>query len=303
MIGNMDKICSIIISYNSNEDLLKCYTSVIGQVDLTIIVDNGSSEPTRKLLADLSKNKNTLVIFNETNLGIATALNQGIIRAMELGFNWVLTLDHDSILSEDMVVKLWETYINDKDKSTIGIIAPVYVDGNTGEESKFLVKHGIGFKREYCQRDMETLMVIQSGCLMNVKALDNVGLFIDELFIDYVDNEMCLRLKNNGYRVIVSHSARLNHHLGERKEHRILNMKIYPTNHSLVRKYYIARNRMYVYKRYYKNIPFILFDILAFAYDIFRVSIFEKDKIKKIKMTFRGIKDGITGRYGQFLSN
>ena len=101
-----------------------------------------------------------------------------------------------------------------------------------------------------------------SGNLVNLDAFRQVGPFMDELFIDSVDHEYCIRLQINGYKVIQLNGVLLEHTLGERRKH----LFIYPlnffkknksivsykivNNHNYIRKYYMVRNRLYVSRKY-----------------------------------------------------
>lgn len=73
-----------------------------------------------------------------------------------------------------------------------------------------------------------------------------------------------------------------------------------PTNYPYYRKYYVTRNRLHVWKKYFKYYPaFIAYDFSAFLLDLFRVVFLEKDKFIKIKSIFLGVKDFLHGRYGK----
>ena len=75
-----------------------------------MIVDNGSGEAELKMLRELSADPQITLALNSANLGIARALNIGIERAAALGFAWVLLLDQDTVVDEDMVQWLMGVY-------------------------------------------------------------------------------------------------------------------------------------------------------------------------------------------------
>lgn len=71
-------------------------------------------------------------------------------------------------------------------------------------------------------------------------------------------------------------------------------------NYLYYRKYYVMRNCLYVWKKYFKYyFVFIVYDFFVFLLDLFRVVFFEKDKFIKIKLIFFGVKDFFYGRYGK----
>ena len=84
-----------IVTFNPDIELLrKNIEAICAQVDLVIIVDNGSRnlEDIRPL-ADAHHCK---LIPNAQNEGIATALNQIALAGKGDGYSWMLTLDQDS---------------------------------------------------------------------------------------------------------------------------------------------------------------------------------------------------------------
>ena len=137
---------------------------------------------------------------------------------------------------------------------------------------------------------LEVTVAITSGSLMNVKAYKEIGPLIDDLFIDYVDTEYCLRAQLKGYKILVNTRANLYHNLGNRQEVSFLNKKIYPTFHNPIRRYYIARNRIFMIRKYSLLFPhWLLFDIVAEAYNSFRIIFFENQRILKLQLHFKGL--------------
>ena len=104
----MNKVACIIVSYNPDRGIEKCFNSLINQVDKMFIVDNGSNGDRIKILKELKNsnaNKVDLILNNE-NLGIATALNVGIKKALNEGYDWVITMDQDSKANDNMIEKI-----------------------------------------------------------------------------------------------------------------------------------------------------------------------------------------------------
>ncbi|RLQ05542.1 glycosyltransferase family 2 protein [Geobacillus sp. FSL K6-0789] len=296
-------VCAVVITYNPDPKFfLKCINSYINQVKEVIIVDNGSSTEIREQLINSLRNRNVSFIFNETNMGIAAALNQGIRLAIDKGFEWVITFDHDTEVKNDMLEKMFDVYEKYLDKDKVGILAPNYIDINTKDSMRFVIKDKWKFKRIKAKGHfIEPLTVITSGSLMKTKVFENVGPFKEEMFIDYVDNEYCLRLTQMGYKIYIITDALMFHRLGEKRIIRIGSLTFIPSNHSVLRKYYVARNRIYTYKRYaLSNLNWFMYDIMSFFYDIFKVIMFEEPKILKLKYIFKGIYHGFFDKLGKY---
>ena len=91
-----DTICAVIVTYNPDAALPDRLGMIVEQVGSVVIVDNGSEPPALDMLRSLPPRENTQLIFNDENIGLASALNQGVERAREVGADWVLLLDHDT---------------------------------------------------------------------------------------------------------------------------------------------------------------------------------------------------------------
>ena len=101
----MCKVAAIIVSYNPDSNLFDSINLLLNQVEKVIIVDNGSKEKYVKYIKSINEDK-IEIILNKENLGIATALNIGVRKALENGYEWILTMDQDSKASPDMVKKM-----------------------------------------------------------------------------------------------------------------------------------------------------------------------------------------------------
>ena len=290
----MCKVAAIIISYNPDNNLLDSINLLVNQVEKIIIVDNGS-EPEKKrninLIMDIDKKK-IEVIFNEENLGIATALNIGVREALNQGYNWILTMDQDSKASSNMVEKMLEVYnkIDERERKEILSIFPNFVD----ERIQSIEENSNMDSYEYVDAD------ITSGNLLRAEVFDKVGFFDDSLFIDLVDTDFCMRLNEKNIKMIKVRDAILYHSLGESQSVKSIFGKFNTSNHSALRRYYMTRNRFYTWEKYKDLNSFTLNrDKSLFKKEFIKIVLGEKDKINKIKMVFKGYKDykkGIRGK-------
>ena len=282
----MSKVAAIIVSYNPDKNLLDSVNLLISQVEKIIIVDNGSIEEKRKDISSIKDidNERIEVIFNEENLGIATALNIGVREALKQGFNWILTMDQDSKASKDMVEKMFEVYnnIDEKERKSILSIFPNFVD----ERIQSIEENSVMNTYEYVDAD------ITSGNLVKAEVFDKVGFFDDSLFIDLVDTDFCMRLNEKNIKMIKVRDAILYHSLGESQSVKSIFGKFNTSNHSALRRYYMTRNRFYIWEKYKDLNSFTLNrDKKLFKKEFIKIILGEKDKVNKIKMVFKGYKD------------
>lgn len=288
---NKKDICAIIITYNGIETILQTISHLLKNVSYIIVVDNHSTDETLKYINDLRDNR-IVIIENDRNYGIAYALNKGVKYAEERDFSWVLTMDQDSIVSDNMIdemIKVYSSIPNDR-KVRISCLAPRII--YNGEKScKSLEKHN-----EY----YETSAVITSGNLVKISSIKEVGGYEEKLFIDSVDFDFCLKLICKKLIVIVCNNAIMMHSLGQVIEKSLFGHKICIHIHSNMRKYYISRNHIYIIKKYFwSNGWFCIKKNVCFFIFFLNTIIYEKNIKDNVKAIFKGIIDGINGRFGE----
>lgn len=289
---NERKIAAVVILYNPPPDVLDNIDRFRNDVGVIYAIDNSESGSTT-LAAELRAVSNLIYIANGENLGVARALNMAAERAAHEGYDFLLTMDQDSKAEPGMIPALLECAERIGEK-TIGIISPVHRYPYSRE----------GKPDQSCH---EVLTAMTSGNLLNLAAYRSVGPFQDDLFIDHVDDEFCLRLQGKGFKVIMANNAVLEHRLGAGSEHRLLGKRFGVSNHPPLRRYYGTRNKFYLRRRYKHQFPeFFRFFYMRLLREIATVLLYERDKGKKLRMMLRGYRDfknGIAGKYTEPLDS
>lgn len=292
----MNSVVAIIITYNVGNDFKKRVRKLKGKVDEIVVVDNGSKEETINMLNEL---KNDLtVIYLKSNKGIAFALNEGIKYSIKKGYKWILTLDHDSIVTDNMIENMLICYegLSDELKEKVAMLVPIHIEEKSYNDSEV--------KQNGTNKYTEVLTEITSGALTKSDIYNNIAMYDENLFIDLVDHDYCLKLNKNGFKILQVNSAILIHNLGESIKKNILGLTITPTNHSPVRRYYMTRNRMYIWKKYKDDFPkWVLSDKRKFITENLKIILFEENKIEKFKYIKRGIIDYKNNIFGKFNNN
>ena len=264
-----------IVTFNPDiERLNENISAIINQVDKVVVVDNGSenADDIKKILARLSQI--TLIELDE-NKGIAKALNEIGSYAVTYQFDYFLTLDQDSVVLPGLI----DAYSQYLDLSKIGMLNSYHKDRNIKENPDGL------------DSVSEKELMITSATLMPTY-LFNAGFTYDErLFIDKVDFDLNIRLRNAGYKLYEIPFYGLLHELGEIKTHNLLGHQIQTYNHSSFRRYYISRNTILLLKKFGFTKNTIGFLIGDMGKEI-KTLIYEKDKYKKTKAVFKGWVDG-----------
>lgn len=295
----MNSVAAVIITYNVENNFKNRINKLKGKVDEIIVVDNGSKPETISMLKELEKE--ITIIYLEKNRGIAYALNKGIKYSIKKGYEWILTLDHDSIVTDDMVKNMLKCYENfDKElKKKVAMLVPVHV-----EEKEYQNSSVVSSEEKFSKPYIEVLTEITSGALTKAEIYKNVGLYDEKLFIDLVDHDYCLSLNKKGFKVIQVNSAVLIHNLGESVKKNVLGLKMIPTNHSPLRRYYMSRNRHYIWDKYKEDFPgWVLTDKRRFITENLKIILFEDKKIEKFKYIKKGIKDYKNNIFGEFKNN
>ena len=285
-----------------------CFTDrldrLLEQITRVVIVDNGSDAPSRAWRERYRNRKDITVLENPTNLGIATALNQGMNLLAREGFQWVVTLDQDSAVAHDFIESLLDTIAGNPNPGDVALVGANRSDAGTNcAEHRWLrpKKRLPFFERVACDRigpDGVTL-VITSGTLTSVRAFNHLGPYRDKFFIDFVDFEYCLRARKAGYRILVSCHAQMLHHVGSKEQRRLFSATLSPTHHSPLRRYYLFRNAVEMIRLYGWTFPhWLIYEFMALVEILLGVLIFEDQKIAKLRACMIGIWDGLLRRMG-----
>lgn len=275
------RIIASIVLYNPDIKRLSLnIASILPQVHELIIVDNGSNN-IDDVIAMTRGHINIFFIKNKENQGIATALNQAAQYAKKNNYDWLITLDQDSVAPENLIT-VYSSFVNEKQ---VGIVCCKIVDRNFGEKQEQKIKHGVE----------EVPMCITSASMMNLEAWQSIGRFPDDFFIDSVDFDICLSMREHGYRIIRTNDIALLHEVGRSKLQYILGKEYQIYNHSPLRYYYMVRNGIYLGKRHHFIMRAIYRSIRLFML----VILFENNKFAKAKMMGLGYWHTLIGRYGK----
>lgn len=284
--GRTCRVAGVVVLYHPGEELRENIASYAGQVDILFAVDN-SEDAAGDMAGRLREFGNVVYVANGRNLGVAAALNTGARLAMENGCEYLLTMDQDSRAAPGMVSTMLGC-AGSFTRDNLGIVAPFLVT-RPGESP--------GSAAE-C-REMQSVMT--SGNLLDLGAYETAGPFMEELFVDFVDIEYCLRLRSLGFRIVRANRARLEHRVGRLLKFRLFFRDLYLTSHSPLRKYYKTRNRFFVADRYRDAFPgFRRADRARFALELLRLLFFEDRKGEKLAMMRRGYADFRKSRLGRF---
>ena len=218
----------------------------------------------------------------------ARRLAQKCIAATEA--SWLLPFDQDSQIDVGYVRALTQSPALDDPQTAI--VAPIVF-----EQAMSRVVQG----HDEWSEPTEVRRVITSGALCRVAAIAAVGGVRTDLFIDYVDYDLCLRLRTGGWKMVVEPAARMNHRIGEMSRHRLIGVfPVFTSNHSADRQYYKYRNYVLLARdgTLWRDPTSAVLDGAALLWGPAKVLLFEGDRVAKLRAMAQGVRDGIRGRAG-----
>ncbi|MDQ0591906.1 N-acetylglucosaminyl-diphospho-decaprenol L-rhamnosyltransferase [Chryseobacterium ginsenosidimutans] len=217
----MPKIYFIIVTYNAMKWAEKCFVSLRkSSVPVhCIVVDNCSTDGTQEYI----KNNFPEVDFiqSEENLGFGKANNVGIEKAYKEGGDFFYLMNQDAWIYPDSLEKLLEVYNNYPNKTEIGIISPMHLDGTEKKLDIFLdkyISYNCDKTRLISDLYFQTLkpyyeldFINAAHWLLPKETIDIVGGFNPYFFHYGEDNEYVNRLQYHKKKTIIVPGSKVVH--------------------------------------------------------------------------------------------
>jgi len=203
-----------------------------------IVLDNSSTDGS--VDAIYSHFPSVQIIHLEANRGYAGNNNTGIKTALDLGADWVLVLNEDTIIAPDCLTRLVE--VGERNAS-IGIVGPLvyhndepnFIQSAGGRLNKHWIASHIG-QNEYDRGQFSKPLEVDwvTGCAIMVRraVIDQIGMLDERFFYYWEETEWCLRACRQGWTVMHVPRAKI-WHKGVQRDYR--------PNPSVT--YYNTRNR------------------------------------------------------------
>ena len=203
------RVAVVTVTYRSAALIDSCLTSVVKAAHV-IVVDNASDDGTPDAVRHTVAA--TLVIENPVNRGFGNGCNQALER---VDTEFALLLGPDSTIDDASLAALVEAADRWPEAGMLGpaIIAP---DGHVE------LSHDMGlFERITARKRLDSHLLPEgplcaghlSGAVLLVRmsALRKVGPFDANIFLYYEDDDLCIRMRQSGYSLILVPAARATH--------------------------------------------------------------------------------------------
>ncbi|MGH3832444.1 MAG: glycosyltransferase family 2 protein [Pseudonocardiaceae bacterium] len=233
----LTEVDCVVVSYNSAVDLPACIDSLTSQdgiVARVVVVDNHSCDDS----VGTARQRACAVIVNDSNLGFAAAVNQGLQGGSA---KWVLILNPDARMTPGALCALLGRAQAD---ATVGCVGPRTLDDDGAEypsrrsfpNMMTAAVHGLlgpvwpanPATRRYhaadTPRDQSSAVDWVSGSCMVLprRAWESVGGFDERYFLYVEDMDLCFRLRRSGWKTVYEPAATIIHSRGRSSRHRRL---------------------------------------------------------------------------------
>jgi len=241
------RIAIVIVTYNGRRYVDDLFASLRAHTRLdevaTIVVDNGSTDDTVDALrTEAARTPNVVLLPQAQNAGFTGGNNLGLAQARRLGVQYVLLLNHDTVVTPRWLEPL--VAVLDA-RSDVAAAQPLLVlhdepelVNTAGNQLQFC---GFGFCGDY-RRPVAALgldgqprsvpYATGAALLLRMSALDRVGDFDPLLFLYHEDLDLQVRLRQAGYDCVLVPASVVQHK--------------YTATFSPSKYAYIERNRMMV---------------------------------------------------------
>jgi GT2 family glycosyltransferase len=220
----MTKVGIVTVTYNSGtvlDDFLASLEASVGTENVLYVVDNASSDDTLEQIDRWAGSTPTVVLAQESNLGVAAGNNVGIAAALADGCDWILLLNNDVLFAPDMVAEL----VRAAEEGAIDLLSPIidgtepadsiwYAGGRIHRWRAMQAKHpGMGGPAADVAVPALAETDYASTCCLLVRpaVFEEAGLMSEEYFVYCDDVDFALRAKATGRAYWLTTRTRMTH--------------------------------------------------------------------------------------------
>ncbi|MBE9191767.1 glycosyltransferase family 2 protein [Gloeocapsopsis crepidinum LEGE 06123] len=210
------RVSIIIVNYNAGEVLVNCLKSIQRYIQSIryeiIIVDNCSTDGS---VALVKQNFPQLTIHKQENTGFGAGSNAGANLAQG---EFLLFLNPDTLIKDDILFPLVELL---EKEPKFGVVGPKILnfDGTLQSSNhsvlsiwqEFLIKSKNNLDEENISTQSEVSFVTGAAFFIRKKIFKLVGGFDERFFMYFEDVDLCLRVKEQGWKIIYAPQVSLVH--------------------------------------------------------------------------------------------
>ncbi|HXH20865.1 MAG TPA: glycosyltransferase family 2 protein [Dehalococcoidia bacterium] len=289
-------VAIVLVNYNGAafiDEFASSLARVAYPEQRLFIIDNASTDGSREKLPRLFPQ--ACIVNNETNVGLAPALNQALQRCLDGRTNYVLLLNTDTTHAPDFLDKLVAA-ANDR-TIVVPKVLSYYDHGRINTHAGGFDWTRGTFRGTYdgrpdgpwtaARREIETA----SFCCMLIPAtvFHDVGGMDERLAMYYEDTDFAARARAMGYRLLFEPSAVVYHREGGSG-----GGKESPFKH-----YYATRNRPYLVKKHSGRLRYAAFTAYFLTTRIARMALYAlRGNLPLLRAQWLALRDYYGGRMG-----
>ncbi|MGB5967998.1 MAG: glycosyltransferase family 2 protein [Spirulinaceae cyanobacterium] len=298
------RVAAYITAYKDEQAVKKCLQGIKQQshpVEKVFILDN-SPAPI------VSPQNNYLLIKHcPNNLGIGAGLSMALAWAIEAEYDFLWSFDQDSYPTQNCLEILLISYQElVLANYSIGIIAATPIDTRSKQTIGGAMYNGETFIENKPNGKIEPYQCdapITSGSLVSLSAAQTIAPPKAELFIDGIDFDYGMRLKQKEFDNFIVPKAIMHHNFGNPVQVIFLGKKKTIHQYSALRRYYICRNHTYLETRYAQGWHRIISTLERLKFmlkQIIAILIYDPEQtLTKVWACLIGTYDGLIGKLGK----
>jgi len=306
----MDKKVAVLLVVTNEAHHLKMHFNALRNQtwkNISVYVtDNHSHDNSVELIRELYPEAEINALSE--NAGFAGGNNMAARRAIDDGADYLFVLNPDIELDPGCIEQLIN--LAERDEQT-GVVAPIMFYGLERKEQNIIQSYDdfvnfrtsntwsphsdMVFNGDSIPEIVETTMTSGGITFMKREVFQKIGLFEESYFIYNDEVDLAYRVKKAGYKMFVTHRAKVWHHHNWTPKNKIQHRFMY---------YYIMRNRFLFFKQYHLYI-YLFYNILRELF-LFPLKIrwgLKSSDLRLLRFYYLGIVKGIAGEKGRSTRN
>ncbi len=296
-------LATVTVTFNPDLSLLENQLRLLPETCRKVVVDNASSPDCVEEIESLAARiANVRLLRNADNLGLAAAINHGVMAAateVSPSPQWLLLLDQDSEPrpgSIEALVDAFDAMVAKGER--VGCVGPLLRDPATGLTHGFHQCSSWRWKRMHPSAEsvepVSCSNLNGSGTLVSMALFRQLGGLDESMFIDHVDTEWSFRVLAAGYSLWGAPAALFDHRMGEASlRFWCFGWRVWPSR-SPQRHYFLFRNAIWLMRRDYVPRVWKLWAVVKMLLTAIVVGILGPMRRRQWLFMRRGIREGMS---------
>jgi len=189
----MNDYCLLIVIYNQDFSKSAIFNIIKYCKTLQVFFFDNSTNTEIALINQKNLQRDNFHYYKSKNIGLSKAYNYLLNIILKIHFNWVVILDQDTFIDNSFLDLVHET-VNKNHFNGIYIPKVCYKikDKTFTLSPKKSFFSGSNF---LIGKNKSNLIAINSGMLINTNVYRAIGLYNEELFLDFIDQEFLRRYR------------------------------------------------------------------------------------------------------------